>query len=150
MSKSLFLIVFFFFKTNFYSQVTSQNDSDSITAYYLYQADSLIRINDFKNAIVKYSKALNESTDKLRIYKKRSIAYLADKDYENAILDYSKIIEIVKSSEKLANEYFYRGLCKIMLNESGDDKCEDLIKAKEQGFEAEWSSFSIFCPNISN
>ncbi|WP_026705882.1 tetratricopeptide repeat protein [Flavobacterium soli] len=149
MNKCLFLF-FLFFKTNFYSQVTSQNDVDSLTTYYVHKADSLIRINDFKGAIVKYSEALNENADKLRIYKKRSIAYLADKDYENAILDYNKIIEIVKSSEKLANEYFYRGLCKIMLNKPGDDTCEDLMKAKEHGFEAEWSSFSIFCSNIAN
>ena len=115
-----------------------------------YRNEKLLKANDFKNAIVNYTVALSHASDKLGIYEKRSIVYLADKNYEDALLDYSKIIELEQEQKKLGSAYFYRGLCKIMLHQINAGECEDLSTAKKLGFEAEWKKFTMFCPFIAD
>ena len=148
MKKIIILCILIFFKTNSYCQDKTSNDLDAIN--YITKAESFIKVLDFKNAIVNYTAALSHASDKLGIYEKRSIVYLADKNYEDALLDYSKIIELEQEQKKLGSAYFYRGLCKIMLHQLNDGECEDLSTAKKLGFEAEWKKFTMFCPFIAD
>lgn len=147
--KQLIVLTFvFFLHIDGYCQDKVSNDYE--TNDYIKKAESFIKANDFKNAIVNYTVALSYASDKLPIYEKRSIVYLADKNYEDALLDYSKIIELEQKQKKLGSAYFYRGLCKIMLHQLNDGECEDLSTAKKLGFEAEWKNFTMFCPFIAD
>ena len=148
MKQVILLIIVFFLYINGYCQDKTSNDLE--VANYIKKAESFIKTNDFKNAIVNYTAALSHASDKLGIYEKRSIVYLADKNYEDALLDYSKIIELEQEQKKLGSAYFYRGLCKIMLHQLNDGECEDLSTAKKLGFEAEWKKFTMFCPFIAD
>ncbi|MDD3004245.1 hypothetical protein [Flavobacterium sp.] len=142
-----FIMLFFLYK-NSYSQHTVNNDMEINN--YIKIAESYIIKQDYKNAIINYTAAITIAPNISHIYEKRSMAYFAEKNYEKAVLDNDKIIELEKNSKKLSSAYFYRGLCKIILQHWDDGECEDLNTAKKLGFEAEWENFSMFCPTISN
>lgn len=148
MKQFILLTIVFLLYINGYTQDKVSNDLKIND--YIKKAESFIKTQDYKNAILNYTAALRIATDKSSIYEKRSMIYLADQNYEEALLDNDKIIELEKDTKKLGSAYFYRGLCKIMLHQLNDGECEDLSTAKKLGFEAEWNNFTLFCPFISN
>ena len=148
MKQFILLTIVFLLYINGYTQDKVSNDFE--TNDYIKKAESFIKIQDYKNAILNYTVALRIATDKSKIYEKRSMVYLADKNYEEALLDYSKIIEFEQEPKKLSSAYFYRGLCKILLQQLEDGECDDLSKAKKLGFVAEWRNFTVFCPYIAD
>ncbi len=96
---------------------------------------------DYKGAILDYTKAIELNPNYAEAYSNRGTAKDKLQDYRGAIQDFNKAIEL---NPNLAGAYNSRGLDKIYLGQK-DNGCLDLSKAGELGYAEAYEAIKKFC-----
>ena len=116
-------------------------------------ADSLVLAKDWHGVIEYHTKALEIKPDDHTCLLVRGGAYHAIGDHKKAYKDYDRLAEISKNS---GAAYYDRAMVSFnLVNEGVTDEeytrhtpCEDLLKAKELGYPAEYDIFKVVCPDL--
>lgn len=144
MKFKIILFLFFTILQFSYSQNKKGNTNHRLFKEYLMKGDSLVQIKEFDKAIQSYTDALQFKTEIANILYKRGLAYFWNSDNENAILDFT---ELIKLGNKNGGAYFFRALSKFNL-EKTESACEDLLQAKQMGYQMDFQNYVIVCPNL--
>jgi len=96
---------------------------------------------DYKGAILDYTKAIELNPKDSEAYYNRGTAKHKLQDYRGATQDYNKAIEL---NPKDSEAYYNRGLAKILL-EQKDNSCLDLSKAEELGLAKAYVAIKNLC-----
>ncbi len=108
------------------------------------KANEMTAIKDFKTAAQIYSEMIVSFPNDLRLVHDRAIMFMMATDYERAIPDFTKLID--SNYKDVGEAYYFRGLCKVV---SSNNACEDLIKAKVLGYDADWTNLKLMCPDLN-
>lgn len=141
------LALFLFISVNSFSQVDNWE-------YYNTKGIEKLTAEDYAGAIPDFSKSieLNKKTNiymlaetyHLRAYCKNSLT-----DYRGAINDYNNIISLLentplKTSDLYSTAFYYRGICKYLLNKS-EEACNDWSISGELGYSKSYQMIKQNC-----
>ena len=101
----------------------------------------LVKINDFRGAIIELTKLINKGKTPSMTFYFRGYCKLKLDDYRGAILDFDKAIELDSTN---AVFYFARGTAKYILNQK-NSACIDWSKAGELGFSNAYDEIQKNC-----
>lgn len=108
------------------------------------RADSCTVAKDHKSAIAFYTEALQYDIEKEDVLFRRTMGYFSIKDYVPAVTGFTELIEM--DTKKAGEYYFMRGMSIFSQNNSERPKgCDDIRKAIELGYNADWAVFQQFC-----
>ncbi len=122
--------------------ICQTEDSLRVDNKYALETETGISNVDMEQLINNYTEFIRESPNDTDLIFKRGMLYVATKQYSNAKDDFNTLIEL--ESEKLSEAYFYRGLSQLLLFETMSG-CEDISKARELGFETDYSNLDLMC-----
>lgn len=91
------------------------------------------------------SSTIEKNATDRKLYMQRAMLYFSVNEYNNSISDFDKVIEEGNASANLAQAHFFKALANLSM---GITDCDNLVKAKLLGYEAEWDIFKRICPNL--
>lgn len=140
------LLVFVFFMVFSYSYSQNKNGNSNYKLYkeYISKGDSLVKIKDYNKSIEFYTLALQLKIETANTLYKRGLSYFRNMDNEKAILDFTDLLGL---GDKNGGAYFFRALSKFNLDKT-ESACEDLLKAKQLGYQMDFENYKIVCPNL--
>jgi tetratricopeptide (TPR) repeat protein len=101
-------------------------------------------LNDYRGAVLDFTKALEISPNFYACYYDRGVAKSHLEDNTGAILDLTKYITQSPNGEYIKFAYSRRGLAKIGLNQK-ESGCLDFSKSGELGYEGAYENIKLFC-----
>jgi len=120
-----------------------QEDSYEISEAYYNRGYNKRKLENFKGAILDYTKAIEYRPNYYKAYNNRGFAYLLLEDYHNAVSDFSSVIKYDNyQTEFTSMALGNRGIAKLNLGENG---CIDLKKAIEEGNDKVKATFYEYC-----
>jgi tetratricopeptide (TPR) repeat protein len=111
---------------------------------YLKRGISKSNLNDYRGAIMDFTKALEYNPNLHECYYRRGVEKLSLEDRKGAILDITKYIVQSPNGEYIKFAYAERGLAKIGLNQK-ESGCLDFSKSGELGYEGAYDLIKENC-----
>lgn len=116
----------------------------NLATVYNNKAYALVQLNMLDEALPVVNKALELDENKGYIWGTRGEIYYNKKQYDLSITDFDKFISLQSTGIAAGNAYYYRGLCKLQLDNKIDG-CMDLSKSNELGYPKALEAINMFC-----
>lgn len=118
------------------------------------KGDSLFAINEYRYAVIEYTKGINAGIDCDDVYCKRGLAKASLGDNRGAIDDFNFYLESVKGKEDPKEDpfrvfyvmvaYFSRGNCYLILGDK-ELACRNFSKSGELGYKEAYEMIRKYC-----
>ena len=119
-------------------------NNSPISECYFERGNAKSNLEDYRGAVMDFTKALEHNPKLYECYYLRGEAKLFLDDKKGAILDITKYIIQSPNGEYIKFAYSQRGLAKIGLNQK-ESGCLDLSKSGELGYEGAYESIKELC-----
>jgi len=130
---------------NDYDYLITHTDTKKISDFstiFNNKAYSLVKLKDYKTALIWVNKSLDINKTKSYIWDTRGEIYYELGEYNKCIEDMTTALNLSKN--KSDNSFYYRGLAKIKLN-NHTEGCLDLSKAGELGKNEAYDAITKMC-----
>ncbi len=133
-----------YFEAIKYFNLAIEFNNSPISECYYERGNAKSNLEDYRGAVIDFTKALESNPNLNDCYYFRGQAKLFLDDNRGAIIDFTKYITKSPNGERLKFAYAQRGLAKISLNQK-ESGCLDLSKSGELGYEGAYESIKELC-----